>query len=196
MNAMYWDPIENTNTVRRPLVTSRHDLKGIEPWDLRRGRRLDRWDEAAWVQALGGGRGATPDDVLQHHLGLGIPICSPRLRAALDAAGIAGIQCLPIEVRRADGSTVATFFVANILNLVAALDVERSAVTYFGPERPDRAGEIKSIERPVLRCAAVEGYDVLRLAEYPLALVVSDAFKRAFEDARCTGYSFEALDLA
>ena len=69
---------------------------------------------------------------------------------------------------------VATFFVANVLNLVAALDVERSAVTYFGPERPDRAGEIKSIERPVLRRAAVEGYDVLRLAEYPLALAVSD----------------------
>jgi hypothetical protein len=36
---------------------------------------------------------------------------------------------------------------------------------------------------------------LLRLAEYPLALVVSDAFKRAFEGARCTGYSFEALEL-
>ena len=78
---------------------------------------------------------------------------------------------------------------------MAALDVERSAVTYFGPERPDRAGEIKSVERPVLRGAAVEGYDILRLAEYPLALVVSDAFKHVFEGARCTGYSFEALTL-
>jgi hypothetical protein len=36
----------------------------------------------------------------------------------------------------------------------------------------------------------------LQLAEYPLALLVSDTFKRAFEGARCTGYSFQALDLA
>ena len=54
---------------------------------------------------------------------------------------------------------------------------------------------IETAANAAARGAAVEGYDILRLAEYPLALVVSDAFKHVFEGARCTGYSFEALTL-
>ncbi len=47
----------------------------------------------------------------------------------------------------------------------------------------------------MLRHAAVDGYDILRLAEYPLALVMSDRFKEQVERVRCTGYSFEAVDV-
>ena len=101
-----------------------------------------------------------------------------------------------MEVRASDGSPVATFYVANILNVVAALDLERSDYSVFGPERPDRQGEVRSLQRPVLRRAAVEGYDILRLAEYPVFVCVSAQFKRAFEGAGCTGYGFHALALS
>jgi hypothetical protein len=47
--------------------------------------------------------------------------------------------------------------------------------------------------RSWLRREAIDGYDLCRLAEYPLFVVVSDALRRTFEGVRCTGYSFEAL---
>lgn len=190
----WYNPVEFENTLRQPLVTGDADLKGVAPATLRQGRWVDTWESGAWVKARTPAHDGQPDDVLQEHLGL--PIYSPRLRAALDAASITGIQYLPIEVRRSDGSRVGVFFIANILHLVQALEVDHSLVRRFGPERPDRQGEIRSIEQAVLRRDALAGLDILRLAEYRVFVAVSDRFRRAFEAANCTGYMFCALLLS
>ncbi len=58
--------------------------------------------------------------------------------------------------------------------------------------RADGAG-VRRLRNAALRREALEGHHFCRLAEYPLFLVVSDAFKHAFEAAGCTGYGFEAL---
>ena len=78
---------------------------------------------------------------------------------------------------------------------LSMLDLTRSTYRVFGPERPDRQGQIWALRRAVLRREALDGYDLCRLAEYPLFVVVSERFRRAFESAGCTGYSYEALDL-
>ena len=114
----WYNPVEFEHTVARPLVVGTADLRGVAPAALRRGQRLDTWDPAAWVQARTPAHDGQPDDVLQEHLGL--PIYSPRLRSALNGAGIAGIQYLQVEVRASDGTPEAVFFIANVLNVVAA----------------------------------------------------------------------------
>ena len=106
-----------------------------------------------------------------------------------------GVQWLPVRVRHYDGVPIDGYAIANVLHAVAALDRERSDYSVFGPARPDRRGPIWALRRAVLRRAAVEGYDIVRPAEYPLFLAVSDRFKRAFEGARCTGYAFAPLGL-
>jgi hypothetical protein len=194
MTGKWYATLECTNTVHDPLVLTDADLKGTEEWGLVTGQPAEHWDEATWFRPAEPENDGDPDDVLQNHM-VRLQIYSARLRKALEQAGITGIQYLPARVSHFDGSPISGFAIANIVDVVAALDLERSDYSRFGPERPDRMGEIVGLRMPVLRGAALEGHDVIRLKEYPLYVCVSQRFKDAFEAGGFTGYSFRPLEL-
>ena len=52
------------------------------------------------------------------------------------------------------------------------------------------------MDRASASCDALEGHDIIRLAEYPVYVCVSDRIRQAFERARCTGHGFHALALS
>ncbi len=188
--AVSWD-----NTVKRPFVSDAGDLKGFEEWQLREGKSIVGWDDSAWIQCTSSDCDGEPDDVLQVHID--VPIYSPRLRKLLDEVSVGGIQYLPIRVLRRNGKNIPGFSVANIVNLVAALDLKSSAYDVYEDDYflPERRGQIFSLRRAALKRERLTGLHVIRLKEYPACEFVSGVFRNAFERGRCTGYSFDEVEL-
>src|SRR5262249_11507622 len=120
------------NAVARPFVSNLDDLKGVEDWQLREGRRIENWNREAWIRCMKREWDGDPDDVLQTHLG--VPIYSPRLQQIVQEQHFFGIQFLPIHVFRMDASEIPGFAIANILNIPSAMDMESSGYDRFGED--------------------------------------------------------------
>jgi hypothetical protein len=135
------------------------------------------------------------DDLLQDHIGF-LPIYSARLRAALRDAGVTGIQYLPAQVFQSGNVPVEGYAIGNILDVIPALDLAKSRYSLFGDSRLDRKGEIFGLRKVVVRGAGLEGYDIVRLKEYPLYICVSQRFKDKFEAGGFTGYAFEEIEVS
>lgn len=190
----YW-VVDSDNTVRRPYVADAADLSPFEEHDLEVGKPIEGWNPQAWFKVTDPEDDGDPDDVLQTHID--VQVFSPRLRARLEEVGIKGIQYLPVRVIRSNGTEIPGFSIANLLNLVAALDVAKSQVLW-NPSNygfRERRGTIRAIRYATLRASALEGYDIIRLQEYWPSIYVSEKFADAFESGRFTGYSFHRVPL-
>lgn len=188
--------VDCDNTVKNPFVADSEDLKGVNEWDLCIGKSMRDWDAAAWFQAKKPKNDGNPDDILQNALGL--PIYSARLQNALKKSGVRGIQYLPIKVLRPNGSLIDGFAIANILNLIPALDLEKSDYDLFPNDYflPERRGQFRAIRKAVLRRASLSEHDIIRLKEFELNIYVSERFKKVFEEGKFTGYSFHECELS
>lgn len=83
------------------------------------------------------------------------------------------------------------WFILNVLDVVPALDLERSEVDRYSD------GTIMFVARPVLRRAAVEGRTIFRMAESPLeAIFVSDEVKARIEEHGLTGLRLVEVESA
>lgn len=192
----WYGVVLHDNAVANPYVADTGDLMGIDEDDLWGGTPVVNWNEAAWIQARKPGNYGDPDDALQSYLRP--PIYSARLRQALEAAGIGGIQWLPLHVLRPDGTEIPGYAIANIVNLVeGALDLERSDYDIYPPDYflPERVGKVRGICIPVLRGEKLRGLDIFRPAEYVVSFYVSERFKDAFEKASFTGHSFREIEV-
>jgi hypothetical protein len=131
-----------------------------------------------------------PWDVLASHLSA--PVFSARLQQALGKAGVDDVQFLPISVLRSTGESLPGFAVANVFAATGALDLEKSVYQRFPADfpAPQRAGQIRSLEKPVLVREGLERRNIVRLEEYPALLYASEHFKRVFEQGGFTGYQF------
>lgn len=184
------------NPVANPYVAGSGDLMGVEEGALWHGKPVANWNQSAWIKAETAEDDGDPDDTLQSYLHP--PIYSARLCQALDAAGIGGIQYLPLHVLRPDGTEISGYAIANIVNLVeGALDLERSDYDVYPSDYflPERVGKVRGLRIPVLRREKLEGLDIVRLAEYMPPFYVSERFKDAFEKVGCTGHSFREVEV-
>lgn len=188
----YW-AIYFSNTVPRPFVADMSDLKGLDDRDFMQGKRIENWNSEAWLQATKAENDGEPDDVLSNLHAL--PVFSGRVRNRLEEIGIGGIQYLPVRVLRSTGMEVPGFSIGNTLNLVPALDFEKSEIEYFPDDyfRPEKRGQARDIRTAILRSSALRGLDIVRLAEFPVATYVSERFKEEFERKRFTGWSFRPV---
>ncbi len=189
----WFNAIECDNTVADPYVADEGDI-GVEDWQLREGKHLEKWSAQSWIRAAKPGNDGDPDDVLQSYLG--VPIYSSRLRAALAESGVDGdIQYLPLRVLRPNGEEIDGFAIANITTVRDALDRKRSDISLFADNfpAPSKRGQISAVRKPVLLGNRLAGCDIFRLDGYPVAYYVSERFKVAFEKGRFTGYSFREV---
>lgn len=194
MTRWYW-VVSCDNTVENPLVVDSADL-GVDSECLDIGRWLEQWSDLARMRVMKPQNDGTPDDVLQNHLGL--PVYSERLREAMAAAGVRGIQYLPVHVVRPNGKKVAGFAIANIVERRRALDRKRSDYDVFPDDYflPERRGSVRGVRRVVLRADALAGCDIIRLDDFPSGVYVSERFKCTFEAHGFTGYSFREIALS
>jgi len=187
---MKWYDTVCDNFTSNPLITGEEFIGGIEEYRLCNGERMDTWSEDFWLKPDKPEYDGDPDDMLATNMS--VPIYSPRLRAALDRAGIGGIQYLPIRLLDFSGKLVDVFWVANIIEVRDALDVERSNVQYrpLDDSIPERRGTIRSVTHTTLKAAALHGCDIFRLRGYEVAYYVSERFRSIFESNGFTGYGF------
>lgn len=190
----WFHAIEGEHTTRDPLIATAVDLKGVDEWRLRSGQVLTEWDESCSFRAASAEDDGDADDVLHTAL-VSVPVYSARLRSALVQGGIGGVQWLPVRVLHYDGAPVDGYAICNILGVVPALDLERSDFSTFGDEQPARRDEVAALRRPVLRREALAGYDIIRLREYSVYIVVSPRFRQVFGRGGFTGYGFSSVEV-
>ena len=188
----YWT-LQSDNLVANPFVADSEFLNGCDEWTFLQGKKLSDWDTNAWFQAESPENDGDPDDVLQN--AAGIPVYSSRLRKTLQTATIGGIQYLPVNVLRQERLSIKGYTIANILNRVSALDLDRSDYDLFGEDMPSKRGQIAGLRLPVLRANALRDYHVIRLTEFPFYIFVSDYFRTLFEKHSFTGYSFRPIEV-
>jgi len=191
---MKWYDVVDFDESAHPFVADSADLKGFDAEQFRRGRQVRSWDPNAWYRATKPEYDGEPDDILGEHLY--IPVYSARLREALRSAGIGEIQYLSVKVIRPDGSEIPGYAIANILSLVPALDVAETRIVQRFPldfPNPNVRGKIEDIRGVALRAHTLEGHDIIRLAESPLRVFVSDRFREIFRRRKLTGYAFHRI---
>ena len=149
------------------LVTNHNTVPdGDEERMLDECRSIDSWRGKAWIRAANRNNGGDPNDNLQNRCGL--LIFPQRLQIALADAGIGGIQYLPIQVPRPDGTRLEGFCIANILDCVDALDLKRSTYRRYPDDYflPERRGQLNSLRQVTLHSKFLQGRDVVRLSEF------------------------------
>lgn len=115
------------------------------------------------------------------------PLCSGKLRHALEQAGVQNVQYFPVDVVAKDGKTLGRDYnVANFLARVKCLDWESSVVdpTY----RAD--GLAIHIDKLVLDTDAIQGRKVLRMEENSTVLLVAQSVRDLIESLGITGVRF------
>jgi len=171
------------------------DLDGFKWWHFAECKLIQDWRAKAWIKSISEAEDGPPDDGLANDDGL--LIFSPRMRRALDAGGIVGIQYLSIRVLRSDNSVYEGYAIANILNCLAALDRDRSDYSVFAEDdsEPEDIGRISSLRKAVLKQEALRGCHIARLSDFPEAVYVSQHFVDIFKENALTGYSFSPVEL-
>jgi len=194
----WYRPIPCDNTVKNPLVCSETNLitYQLKEEHFLSGEKIMNWNDDIFFKSDSKICDGTPDDAVQNSMML--PIYSNRLINEIFDAGINGIQFLPIKIQQSDGENIPGFSVANVLNVIDAFDFERSVFDRFEDDFPNPhvRGQIAGVLRFVLIEGKLDGHDIIRLKEYPLAFFVSEKFKRMFVANRFTGYSFSSVELS
>ena len=182
-------------SMKDSLVTDVADLKGFAWWDFQTGRRIENWNKDAFLKASQPENDGTPDDALA--TAFFMPVYSNRLQNAIVDAGIDGVQFLPIKVFRPDDSLVGGFAIANILNVLPALDLVKSNFMVFDEDFPNKAvrGHIKWARKVVLRNDIVEPHDIIRIENYEVPIFVSEKFRKIFQKNKCTGIRFTKVEV-
>lgn len=97
------------------------------------------------------------------------------------------IQYLPVKlVDATSGVENETYKVANILNVVDALDLEHSQYDVF--EMDDE--KIISVEKYALKAAEVKGQDIFRLKNDTIPIFISERIKKLIEEHGLIGFAF------
>lgn len=97
------------------------------------------------------------------------------------------IQYLPIKLMdTTNGIENETYKVANILNVIDALDLENSQYDVFelGDEK------IVSVKKYALRNAVIEGHDIFRLKNDTIPIFISEKIKDMIEKNKLLGFAF------
>ena len=185
-----------SDTVPNPFIADSSDLKGFSEWDFMKGGTIENWNKEAWLKAEKPVNNGVPDDVLSNLHAL--LVLSARLQEALLSTGISGIQLLPVKVFQGSGEEISGFAIANILNVVSALDFRRSEVEFFPEDHflPQKRGKVRDVGRTVLLGSALAGFDVIRIPELPPDVYVSERFMDVFKRGGFTGLSFEPVDVS
>lgn len=194
---IWYQPIECDNTVKKPLVCdySNFEEYGYNQNDFKTGKKILDWPNNILMKANQEKYDGIPDDVLQN--GYMIPVYSKKLMDELTRTDIKGIQYLEIKVLYFKENLENTFYIANFLNYVEALDHTKSIYNKFSDDfpNPNVRGSIAGVMKFVLLEEKIKKFDVIRLKEYKQRFFVSERFVNLFKKERFTGYSFKEVEI-
>jgi hypothetical protein len=102
------------------------------------------------------------------------------------------IQRIPVTVDgRRDG-----FEILNVCELVKCVDEARSLLTKWtaADGRPDKIGKYHMIVELKIDPAAAKDHQIFRIADWRIALIVSEKVRSLFEVRKVSGLIFERVD--
>lgn len=159
-------------------------FKFFEMWN---GHAISDWDSSYSFKADSSNSEGMLTDVLLNSASF--LIFSEKLRRLLESAGINDLQYLPTQILDAKKRKLAIYYVINILQVIPALDRNRSEITYTNKKRTD----ISWIPKVVFKEELLEGVHIFRLKEYPVSVYISEKFKTIFLENKCTGWEFREV---
>jgi hypothetical protein len=174
-------------------ISGTGSLGSLKPWHFRLGVPIERTIINAWIRSDSKSEDGPPDDGLANHFGL--LIFSEKMRRVLDDGGVSGIQYIPIEVLKSDGTQYPGFAIANLINCPSALDWKSSEFSLFSDDEtePGEMNQISSLLTPVLKAGSLGGLHIVRLKEFTPAVFVSQHFVDLYNHSGLTGYSFRRV---
>lgn len=116
-----------------------------------------------------------------------IPVISRRMADSLNSIAPDDIQRLPASVAgEADGEW-------EVLNVLARPDCichQKSNITYYPDNHPDKPGKPRGVIRLIIDADRVPGHHVFRPKDWEIALVVSDDVKSLLEVLGISGVEY------
>jgi len=177
------------DTDPRSMFSQEEDLRGIDRWIIYKGARISDWPEEVTFYV----RGERAEDYLFSALP-GWVLVSERVREAFEDCEIKGVQFLPVNVRhKENGSSVGTYWILNVVDVIEALDWERTR--WLHPERKfDDEHPILDVVSIALDLDAVRGADIFRLkvkSDVTTGVYISERLKTCLDAANATsGFKF------
>ena len=102
------------------------------------------------------------------------------------------VQYLPIKViDRFTGIQVDSYFVANIVTVIDALDLDNSKYDIFELDNE----KIISVEKYALKSSEIVNRHIFRLKDDTIPIFVSETLKKVIEDNDLTGFEFLEVDV-
>lgn len=118
------------------------------------------------------------------------PIVSDAFKDLLEAEQVSHVEFHAAQLVFAGEPPEGGYWLLNILDNVAALDRDRSRFRLFS----GTDDVIVSIDELVLREEALQGRDIVRLAEMRSVILVSARLRASIEAAGLTGFAFQPTD--
>lgn len=167
----------------RDVVAYCTDTKGFEQYELSEGKYIHNWDREITFY-FDPKEGERLTDYLANNLGWFI--VSERFKAILEEIDD-GIQYLPINlVSKGENKILKGFSIANILNVVDALDLENSDYIVF-----ELDGEsIYSVRKYALRKETIQSKHIIKLKGDEIPIFISEELKELIERNNITGCDF------
>jgi hypothetical protein len=115
-----------------------------------------------------------------------IPVVSGRLAQILEKIARDDIQRLPAIVKEDQGE----WEVLNILACVDCIDHERSLITYYPSNHPEKPGKPRGVMKLVLNPTRAGTHHIFRPRDWEIAVVVSDPLRAAMAEIGVSGVEF------
>lgn len=171
------------------------ELEGHQPNEFGVGSRVSGWRGEGWFGVSSPEMEGPLEDVIKTANLL--PVFSERLKAALEANGVEGIQFLPVKTLNARREPLGSYYLANVLAAVPALDEQLSGVRRRSIRLRDGTTKewVHWVNKYVLRGAALFGHQVVVVPGLSHDTFVSERFRTVFEANRFTGIGFRPVEV-
>lgn len=155
-------------------------------YDATSGNYINKWDKRETF-TFSKSDGSELTDYICNDFGW--IIVSDNFKKTFENEGMTGIQFLQVSVVNKDNDIdVGIYYVANIINLIAAVDMEKSEYFEILPDR-------YSFVSFVLKEEAIRGFDIFRLKEYDVQAFSSEKFKKMIKNNKLTGFNFNKVKI-
>jgi hypothetical protein len=169
---------------RTGIMAYHNELWGTDMYDVTRGNYIDNWDERVTFNFTTDNGYEITDYICND---FGWPIVSNKFKMALESVGISGIQYLPLIIVNKDtGITLERYYVANIYNLVEAVDMKKSEYFELIP------GKYCFVSFAVKE-DKIKNFDIFRLKENDVNIFVSEKFQKVIKSNKLTGFDFTKI---
>lgn len=170
------------------IVCESDELYDINRYDIEKGTYINTWNDRI-TMFFNPKEGNKTTDFLGNDLGW--LIVSEKLKSILEFNEIKGIQFLSIKIKNILSNTIlSNYYVANIYNLVDALELEKSDYNRF---KLDEDEEIISVSKHAIKGNLIKNIDIFRLQGDSFPIFVSEKIVQLIAENKITGFYFNEV---